>query len=265
MSSGIKSFDRVADVYDATRGLPPEVEANVSDGIARVLRDAGATGGVIEFGIGTGRIAVPLAVRGVRITGVDVSTRMLGALREKRRDINVVLAEASHTPLRDEAFEAALFVHILHLVPDADATVREAFRVVRRGGLLLSGGDAPFAGIEEEIRDLQETLIVKHSGQDENLHQRYEVARTIVADRVRERGGAVESMTLARWQRAATGREVLERLRRRDFSGSWRITDEALPAVVTEMEAGLARLLGSLDREVQFERAFELVVGRGWR
>ncbi|HXK32827.1 MAG TPA: methyltransferase domain-containing protein [Dehalococcoidia bacterium] len=265
MSSGIKSFDRVADVYDATRGLPPEVEARVADGIARVLRDAGAAGRVVEFGVGTGRIAVPLAERGVRVTGVDVSPKMLGVLRGKRPDVAVVLSEASRTPFRDAAFAAAIFVHILHLVPDADATVREAFRVVRPGGLLLSGGDARFVGIEEAIRDLQEALITKHSGQDENLHQRYAVARTIVADVVRERGGAVESMVLARWQRATTGREVLERLRRRDFSGSWRIKDEALPAVVAEMEAELTRLLGSLDQELRFERAFGLVVGRGWR
>ena len=31
------SFDRVADVYDASRGLPPDAEAAIADGIASVL------------------------------------------------------------------------------------------------------------------------------------------------------------------------------------------------------------------------------------
>src|SRR6185295_11063968 len=120
----LKSFDRVAEVYDETRGLPPEAEAAIGAGIARELRDVAAAPRLLEVGIGTGRIAVPLAAEGVRITGIDISPKMLARLREKRGDIDVMLAEASRPPLRARSFDAALFVHILHLVPDAEATLR---------------------------------------------------------------------------------------------------------------------------------------------
>src|SRR3954469_8239191 len=73
--------ERVAAVYDehsATMFDPAVVEPAV----ARLA--ALAEGGVaLEFAIGTGRIALPLAERGVRVAGIDNSEPMLAQLREK--------------------------------------------------------------------------------------------------------------------------------------------------------------------------------------
>jgi len=126
----LKSFDRVAHCYDDTRGIPPEAARAIGDAIAAMARDVSPSPRLLEVGIGTGRIAVPLAEAGVRVTGIDISPNMLAVLREKRRDIDVLLAEAARPPLRDAAFDAALFVHILHLVPDAEATLRATVRLV---------------------------------------------------------------------------------------------------------------------------------------
>jgi ubiquinone/menaquinone biosynthesis C-methylase UbiE len=51
----------------------------VTDALATEIREAG--GRALEAGIGTGRIARPLLARGIRITGVDISPRMLRELR----------------------------------------------------------------------------------------------------------------------------------------------------------------------------------------
>ena len=48
-----------------------------------VLAELAGDGGALEFAIGTGRIAVPLAERGVRVAGIDSSEAMLARLREK--------------------------------------------------------------------------------------------------------------------------------------------------------------------------------------
>ena len=40
-------------------------------------------GDALEFGIGTGRVALPLAQRGVRVHGIDLSKAMVAKLREK--------------------------------------------------------------------------------------------------------------------------------------------------------------------------------------
>jgi hypothetical protein len=48
-----------------------------------VLAGLAGDGAALEFAIGTGRIALPLAERGVRVVGIDNSEAMLARLREK--------------------------------------------------------------------------------------------------------------------------------------------------------------------------------------
>jgi SAM-dependent methyltransferase len=69
--------DRWADVYDerfSDFDPTPAVEF-----LAGLAGDARA----LELGIGTGRIALPLAGRGVAVEGVDASTAMVERLRAK--------------------------------------------------------------------------------------------------------------------------------------------------------------------------------------
>ncbi|SFW70500.1 class I SAM-dependent DNA methyltransferase [Amycolatopsis australiensis] len=70
-----------AERYDTPgRGVfAPEVLEPVVDRLAEL---AGG-GRVLEFAIGTGRVAVPLAARGVSVTGIELSRPMIGQLRKK--------------------------------------------------------------------------------------------------------------------------------------------------------------------------------------
>ncbi len=61
------SFDRVSDIYDATRGLPTGVSEQVTDAILNIVSPTAETK-FFETGIGTGRIAVPIAKRGYSYT-----------------------------------------------------------------------------------------------------------------------------------------------------------------------------------------------------
>lgn len=68
-------FDRIADSYDETRSLSPDV----TGAIARVLeRELEGRGRCLEIGVGTGRIALPLHARGIPMAGIDLSARMIG-------------------------------------------------------------------------------------------------------------------------------------------------------------------------------------------
>lgn len=69
-----------ADVYDTYPGHPTAEDAEPAADLLRPLADAGAA---LEFGIGTGRIALPLAARGVEVHGVDASPALLARLADK--------------------------------------------------------------------------------------------------------------------------------------------------------------------------------------
>lgn len=70
--------ERAADVYDDWYAGLADTEAAVA-----TLADLARGRRVLELGIGTGRIAVPLAARGVEIQGIDASESMLARLRAK--------------------------------------------------------------------------------------------------------------------------------------------------------------------------------------
>src|SRR5919198_176202 len=70
--------ERIADVYDARYGGRLDTDATVA-----FLAELAAGGPVLELGIGTGRVALPLAERGVEIHGIDASEAMVVRLRAK--------------------------------------------------------------------------------------------------------------------------------------------------------------------------------------
>jgi SAM-dependent methyltransferase len=65
------------DLYLGERGDPAVIAATLD------FLEPLAAGGALEFGIGTGRIALPFAQRGVRVHGIDLSPDMVAQLRAK--------------------------------------------------------------------------------------------------------------------------------------------------------------------------------------
>ncbi|MGD1055261.1 MAG: class I SAM-dependent methyltransferase [Nitrososphaerales archaeon] len=135
---GPRAFDRVADSYDATRSLPEPVMDSALDAMRLALADCRT---VIDAGVGTGRFAKPLQEMGFDVVGVDVSPGMLAKAREKGVK-GLVLADLHGLPARDEAFDAAVVVHVLHLVRDWRAVTKEVGRVCKKKVVSLVGGRA---------------------------------------------------------------------------------------------------------------------------
>ena len=135
-------FDRAADTYDATRGFPPGVAEQVAALVdqALALRPRAR---LLEIGVGTGRLALPLAARGLRITGVDLSRRMMEQLRAKRGDLSVevVCADATLLPFPRARFDAVLAVHVFHLIPRWREVLREVARVLPGHGVFVHAAD----------------------------------------------------------------------------------------------------------------------------
>jgi SAM-dependent methyltransferase len=69
------------------------------DSIVDFLVDLAGDGAALELGVGTGRIALPLSQRGVRVHGIDLSTAMVARLRAKpgSEDIGVTIGDFATT------------------------------------------------------------------------------------------------------------------------------------------------------------------------
>src|SRR5437660_1883314 len=72
--------ERVAATYDEDMDI---FEPGVVNATVNVLAELAGNGRALELGIGTGRIALPLARRGVALHGIDLSRAMLARLRAK--------------------------------------------------------------------------------------------------------------------------------------------------------------------------------------
>jgi SAM-dependent methyltransferase len=90
--------DRIADIYDEWHE-PSSFDAAGID----FLADLAAGGPALELGIGTGRVALPLAERGVEVQGIDASPAMVDRLRAKPGGdrIPVALADFADFDLDD--------------------------------------------------------------------------------------------------------------------------------------------------------------------
>ena len=73
--------ERIAAAYDEHSAVV--FDPAVVGPAVELLAELAGDGAALEFAIGTGRIALPLAERGVRVVGIDTSERMLHHLREK--------------------------------------------------------------------------------------------------------------------------------------------------------------------------------------
>jgi SAM-dependent methyltransferase len=101
--------ERVAARYDESEAhmFDPAVVAPVADFLAELAGD----GRALELGIGTGRIALPLAARGVRVRGIELSRAMAARLRAKpgAEEIGVTIGDFSTTRV-DGTFSLAYLV-----------------------------------------------------------------------------------------------------------------------------------------------------------
>jgi len=148
--------------YDAIAGIYDDWSASVTEDVEFYVEEAAAAGGgaVVELGIGTGRIAVPIAQARMRVIGVDSSAKMLAVARARAEAAGVSeLLELREGDLRaprvDEQVRLVVipFRALLHMETDADRVA--ALRAAR--DLLLPRGRLVFDVFEPSADDIEET------------------------------------------------------------------------------------------------------------
>jgi SAM-dependent methyltransferase len=255
------AFDRAASFYDHTRQLSTESAARVLEQLTAEIEGRGRC---LEIGVGTGRIAMPLAEAGIPLVGVDLSRPMLERLVEKaggRPPFPAAVADATRLPFRDDAFGAAFGVHVLHLIPAWRGAVAELARVVRPGGVVLIDfggtveGDDP---IEEASKRFEEEAGIgrRHPGIQEEDTPALDETFAALGARLRLLPEVVEERRLPidGW---------LQLLRGDVFSWTWRLDDATRDRAVEATRAWAQERFGDLSvpqpmRQVARWRAYDL-------
>jgi SAM-dependent methyltransferase len=178
--------DRFADVYDDWYAEVTDVAACTQ----RVAELAGS-GPVLELGVGSGRLALPLAARGLEVHGIDASRAMLDRLRAKPAGdrIRLTCGDMADLELTDSppfAVVLAAFNTLFNL-PTADAQRRCMERVA---SLLAPGGlfvVEAFVPAEPPARGPASAIVPRHLGVDEVVlaaSQHDEAAQTITGQHI---------------------------------------------------------------------------------
>lgn len=128
--------ERIASIYDEdTHMFDPRVINPVVEFLVNLI----GTGNALEFGIGTGRIALPLAAQGVAVSGIELSSAMVAKLETKSgsEGIDVAIGDFA-TTIIDEAFSVVYLVFntIMNLTTQAAqvACFRNAAAHLEPGG-----------------------------------------------------------------------------------------------------------------------------------
>jgi SAM-dependent methyltransferase len=147
--------DALESPYDAIAELYDPWSRSVTEDVPFYLEEARAVGGpVVELGVGTGRIALPIARAGIGVVGVDTSSRMLAICRERaEREGLAHLIDLRLGDLRDPPVEGPMrlvicpFRSYLHLLTEADrrSALAAAYRLLVPGGRLVFDVFAPGA------------------------------------------------------------------------------------------------------------------------
>ena len=122
--------------------LWPELfEPAAVEPVVATLAEMAGPGPALEFGIGTGRVAVPLAQRGVRVRGIELSVAMAEELRRQGgRDIDVVIGDFATATVPGSFRLVYILRNTITNLTTQDAQVqafRNAARHLEAGGVLV--------------------------------------------------------------------------------------------------------------------------------
>ncbi len=244
-------FDRAADFYDDTRQLPEDISERITQ---TILELAPPHRPILEAGVGTGRISVPLLKRGARLVGVDLSSEMMRRLREKLADAPLAQADISRLPFPDATFGVILTVHVLHLVGPWRNALREFRRVLRTSGVYLNSHNYRYSdSANKRLRNHWHTLVEArgHTWRRPGAQDDEEVLAE-----VRKMGAQIETIVVSQWTGSDTPQKEIDAIAARVTSDTWSVPDDVLAETVAELRAWASTQYPDLDAPIAIERRF---------
>jgi len=197
-------YDTIAELYDPW-------SASVVEDVSFYLEEARRSGGpVVELGVGTGRIAVPIAADGIRVIGVDSSRAMLEVCARRAAlagvDVDLRVGDLRQPPVAERVpLVICPFRSLLHMHTDEDRrkVLAAAHELLVHGGLFAFDVFTPDALDIEQTQDRwveREPGIFEHALWDED-------ARTLT---LTVRGDERETTMALAWLSPDEWRDLIE-------------------------------------------------------
>jgi len=258
------SFDGMGGLYDETRTCDPKCLAAALDFLAaRFPPDAFRK--VVEPGIGTGRIAIPLAERGYEVTGVDISDEMMAVLGKRLAHrtpplrVRFQKADATNLPFPDATFDMAIAVHLFYFIRDWREAAGEMLRVVRRDGpviLMHTGTGAEVPLLNQRYKELCAELGCP-------INEIGVKSTREVVDYLESLGCRTEWIR-DRWKWTASLRlgKALGYMKARAYSFTALASDDVHRTVMAKLESEIAQRFGALAAQVEVPNEVYLVLAR---
>lgn len=151
-----------APIYDALYQQRDDLDV-----VCGALERLAAGGPVLEFGVGTGRIALPLARRGLSVTGMDSSPAMLAQLRAKpdAERVAALLGDCASTRVPGEFALVLIAFSTIFLLAEQEAQVlcfQNAARHLRPGGVFVVEGFVHDRSMWRANQELVTTGVSEH-------------------------------------------------------------------------------------------------------
>ena len=134
-------YDRIGFGYDETRHADPRIAERLASHL-----NLSFDGTYVDVACGTGNYTTLLASRGGRWIGIDCSSQMLLAARDKTTTVTWCLGDASQLPLRTGMAAGAVCGQAIHHFPDLHAAFAEVARVTAHGRFVI------FTSTREQLR-----------------------------------------------------------------------------------------------------------------
>ncbi|GAB4509567.1 MAG: class I SAM-dependent methyltransferase [Anaerolineae bacterium] len=244
-------FDRAAGYYDETRGFPPGEDVPAAALIAR----AGSLtpeSRVLEIGVGTGRIAVPLLAHLNHSFGVDLSVPMMERLRAKpgSEKISLAISDARRLPFPTHTFDAMVVVHVFHLIPDMSTAVHEAARVVKPVGVMLHCYNERESALEALRPDTNPS-----KGPYDRTHRWNRITSELEQAGWQHRDTLTHSFPFSQ-----SPAEFVDYFRARKWSGTWEASEEEHQKAIAHLEARVNELFPDATAPVEGTMKFKIDV-----
>jgi SAM-dependent methyltransferase len=132
-----------------TQGNYERVAAHFGSAATKAIEAAGIESGltVLDVACGTGNATIPAAETGARVTGLDITPKLLDMARAAAADagaeIEFVEGDAGAMPFEDASFDRVISLFGCMFVPDHSQAASELARVLAPGGKLAVLGWTP--------------------------------------------------------------------------------------------------------------------------